>query len=202
MSIASNIGIQDRLVNLDDYQVIQEICPGIGNSTIFLIEHKHDGHRLIAKVMPNERLTEEQSTQISREISILLGMQSPTIVRFYGFSLQDFNGNQNLTLLMEYKENGSLQQLIENEQNGLSSDDYDNTANQIILCGIEHGMMQHQLRPANVLLDEQFYPHIADFGLSKVSYSMTSASPSMVCCGTVPYMAPEVITDTHYIMKI
>lgn len=42
---------------------------------------------------------------------------------------------------MEYKENGSLKDLIEKEYKQQAPHEYGNTAKQIILCGIAHGMM-------------------------------------------------------------
>lgn len=42
---------------------------------------------------------------------------------------------------MDYKEKGSFQKLLDLECQGMAAHDFNNTAKQIILCGIAHGMM-------------------------------------------------------------
>ena len=56
-------------------------------------------------------------------------------------------------------------------------------------------IIHRDLKRENVLLDEDLYPHISDFGLSKFFDPNHSASQSISDIGTVAYMAPEVIKD-------
>ena len=115
---------------------------------------------------------------------------SPTIVNILGFSLEDFQGNPNIAILMDFKENGALKQLIEKGIRHESPPNYDNTTKQIILCGIAHGMMilhsRHviHLKPENILLDSNFHPFISDFGLTKCYHAEKSRSESLEGCGT------------------
>lgn len=144
----------------------------------------------------------------SREISIMIRCRHPTIIRFHGYSLKDFNNQSNVTIFMEYAAKGSLADFLQKIQKGLSDDLVNNTIRQIILVGIARGMMflhQHKiihrdLKPENILLDEDLHPHITDFGLSKFVDNFSQSQTQQ--CGTCKYMAPEVIESTHYSGKI
>lgn len=87
--------------------------------------------------------------------------------------------------------------------------DFDNTKRQKILIGICHGMahlhknniIHRDLKPENILLDKDYKPLITDFGLSKIFTPQNSQSQSMATCGTLKYMAPEVIESNKFGIK-
>ena len=53
------------------------------------------------------------------------------------------------------------------------------------------------LKPKNVILDNNFYPRIADFGLSKVTSSSNSKGFS-TNIGTPLFSAPEQMSSSNY----
>jgi WD40 repeat protein len=56
----------------------------------------------------------------------------------------------------------------------------------------QHGVLHRDLKPTNILLDEQAQPHITDFGLAKLFEDEASLTVSAAILGTPAYMAPEV----------
>lgn len=45
---------------------------------------------------------------IDREVRIMARAAHPSIIGFHGFSLRDFSGYENVTIIMDFAENGSL----------------------------------------------------------------------------------------------
>ncbi|MEZ6071310.1 MAG: serine/threonine-protein kinase [Pirellulales bacterium] len=88
--------------------------------------------------------------------------------------------------VMEYMEHGSLEDRLKDgplpahEVLGILQD---------VAMGLVHahgkGVLHCDLKPANVLLDEDGRPRLADFGQSRLSYDQTAA------LGTLYFMAPE-----------
>lgn len=129
----------------------------------------------------------------------------PTIIKFIGFSLRDFFNRDNVVLIMELAEKGSLSEVLKQIQAENIPKDYTDTIRQIILIGVARGMkylhdrniIHRDLKPENVLLDSEYHPLITDFGMSKFFQSGDSNCQS-ISAGTPIYMAPEVISDTKY----
>ncbi len=89
--------------------------------------------------------------------------------------------------VMEYVEQGSLADWLESGAD-VSIADAERLIRQIAI-GLMHahakGILHCDLKPANVLLDQDRQPRLADFGQARLSYEQT---PSL---GTLFYMAPE-----------
>lgn len=198
------------LVDLNNYKVVKSINKG-GFGVVYLIKNLKTGHYLAAKVnqLNTKKSLDRQLEYISREIGILIRFRHPTIITFYGFSLNDFFGTKNPTILLDYMPKGSLADVLSKERHGHCPAGYNNTKRQMILAGIAKGMMvlhdnfviHRDLKPGNVLLDDQYKPRITDFGLSKYFDPTNSKRQSMANCGTCLYMAPEVIVGNQFNAK-
>jgi hypothetical protein len=89
--------------------------------------------------------------------------------------------------VMEYVENGSLNERLEHD--GRLSASQATAMVREIAIGLTHshskGILHCDLKPANILLDQDGKPRLADFGQSRLSHEQTPA------LGTLFYMAPE-----------
>jgi len=89
--------------------------------------------------------------------------------------------------VMEYVENGSLDDLLR-ERGNLPPEEAVEMFREVAV-GLTHahakGVLHCDLKPANILLDQDHRPRLADFGQSRLSHEQTPA------LGTLFYMAPE-----------
>ena len=130
----------------------------------------------------------------------------PNIVKFIGFNFHE----DKPVIITEFVTNGSLSSILEQERNGFSPALWDDTHKLICMYGIasamsflhSHGIIHRDLKPANILMNDEFYPKVADFGLSKIinkggEESFLSGSSSGLK-GTPIYMAPESLEKDEY----
>ena len=189
-------------IDIDNYKVLSKIKSG-GFGSVYTVQEKQTKEKYAAKIIDSSDIQSQK--YVNREIGIMTRMKHPTIIKFYGYSLTDFYGNKNVTLIMQLATKGSLAELLSRVQKGLTDANYDNTARQKILIGIARGMMylhQHHavhrdLKPGNILLDDNLEPHITDFGLSKL-INTDDTNNHTQSAGTFIYMAPEVIDIGQY----
>ena len=128
------------LIDITYFKILQKISTG-GFGTVFMINNYINKTKYAAKIISGDTGNEQSRKMINREIGILMRLQHPNIIQFIGYSLKDFKGNDNVTLIMTLAEKGSLSTVLQNVQHGLADPIYDNTIRQKILIGIARGMM-------------------------------------------------------------
>lgn len=196
-----------KKIDINTLTIVKKLNSG-SFGDVYSAKDKETGANYAVKVIKLEDNHKQLKQMINREIGIMSHVDHPTIIKFYGYSMTDFEGNNNVSIVMELAQKGTLADALMNEQNSLADDKYDNTAKQIILIGIARGMMylhQHQivhqdLKPGNILLDENLRPHLTDFGLSKFIGNEKNTIHSKAC-GSIFYMAPEVIKEENFNFK-
>lgn len=187
-------------IDLSDFEIIKELNRG-GFGIVFLVKEKATKKLYAAKVNIVDLDDIDGYVKcVLREITILARANFPTVVGFRGFSLTDFRGHPNITILLDYLKRGSLVDVL-----NAGDKTFDATKRHIILAGIAHGMLtlhslniiHRDLKPGNVLIDDNFYPHITDFGLSKY-FDPSDPHQQSVWGGTPLYEAPEIWLRDDY----
>src|SRR5579859_3530535 len=118
------------------------------------------------------------------EAQIIAALEHPNILPIYAFGQEE----DTLYIIMRYMAAGSLKDLLKKEP--LSPERV--AALMEPLAGAldlahQHQIIHRDIKSANILLDAQLHPYLADFGLSMTKGDRTSESG----VGTLAYMSPE-----------
>ncbi|XP_038692225.1 LEAF RUST 10 DISEASE-RESISTANCE LOCUS RECEPTOR-LIKE PROTEIN KINASE-like 2.4 [Tripterygium wilfordii] len=131
------------------------------------------------------------------EVATIGRIHHVNVVRLIGFCAE----GPKRALVYEFMPKGSLDKYILSQEGGIS---LSSTKMYEISVGVARGIeylhrgcdiqiLHFDIKPHNVLLDENFVPKISDFGLAKL-YSTDDSIVSVTAArGTIGYIAPELI---------
>ena len=129
---------------------------------------------------------------ILNEVNIQGRINHPNIIKLYNY----FEIKNNCILILEYASKGTLFDLI-NLKNGLSERIafyyFIQTLNAIYFLHL-HSIIHRDLKPENLLINENNILKLCDFGWSV----KLKNDKRTTFCGTVEYMAPEIIQKQKY----
>lgn len=152
------------------------------------------GVPIAVKLLSRETREKKMRDQFFAEVSTIGTTNHVNLVRLYGFCFD----KGLLALVYEYMENGSLDQLLFNKNKKIEW----KTLYEIAIGsakGIaylheecENRIIHYDIKPANILLDANFHPKVADFGLARLSNRDKSHITLSGFKGTPGYAAPEL----------
>uniref|UniRef100_A0A7E4WBH6 Ribosomal protein S6 kinase n=1 Tax=Panagrellus redivivus TaxID=6233 RepID=A0A7E4WBH6_PANRE len=159
---------------------------------VFLVRkiQGHDTGTLYAmKVLKKATLKVRDRMRTKMERNILAHISHPFIVRLH----YAFQTEGKLYLILDFLRGGDLFTRLSKEVM-FTEDDVKFYLAELTLA-LEHlhslGIVYRDLKPENILLDSDGHINVTDFGLSKESIDNEGKTYSF--CGTVEYMAPEVV---------
>ncbi|TVU22028.1 hypothetical protein EJB05_31704, partial [Eragrostis curvula] len=162
----------------------------------------HDGRLVAVKFLHDSKANGEEFVN---EVMSIGRTSHVNIVSLFGFCLK----GSKRALIYEYMPNGSLDKYI-----------YSNNPKAIlgwerlyaIAVGIARGLeylhhscntriVHFDIKPQNILLDHNFCPKIADFGLAKLCHTKESKLSMTGARGTIGFIAPEVHSRTFGVVS-
>lgn len=157
-----------------------------------------DGRYVAVKVL-NE--LKDNGGDFINEVATIYGTSHVNIVTFLGFCLEC----SKRALVFEFMHNGSLEKFIFDENDQTADHQLDCQTLYHIAIGVARGLeylhkgcntriLHFDIKPHNILLDENFNPKISDFGLAKICTRKESVVSIFGARGTAGYIAPEVFS--------
>lgn len=187
----NNICLDDLLKATDGFDQSNIIgCGGFGLVYKAILP---DGRKVAIKRLSGDYFQVEREFQA--EIETLSRAQHPNLVRLQGYCKYK---NDRL-LIYTYMENGSLDYWLHEKTDGPSSLDWETRLQ--IARGSARGLaylhqscepriLHRDIKSSNILLDEKFEAHLADFGLARLILPYdTHVTTDLV--GTLGYIPPE-----------
>lgn len=155
-----------------------------------------DGCLVAVKVLKESR---GNGDEFINEVASISRTSHVNIVSLMGFC---FEGSKR-ALIYEFMPNGSLEKFICKETPSKADRQLEWETLYKIALGIAQGLeylhkgcstriLHFDIKPHNILLDENFCPKISDFGLAKICPREKSIISMLGARGTVGYIAPEV----------
>jgi tRNA A-37 threonylcarbamoyl transferase component Bud32 len=174
----------------DKFILEREIGSG-GMSTVFLAKDEVLDRHVAVKLLKPELGETDIGARFRREGRTAAKLSHPNIVQVYDAGEGEFEGRETSYIVMEYIPGGDLKELID-KQGALSGGDLTRLSG--VAAGLAHaherGVIHRDIKPHNVLLDENGRPKLADFGIAR-ALDATYATRTGSYLGTALYSSPE-----------
>ena len=185
-------------LRLGKYQLLEQIGQGRSGS-VYLGKDPMMDWPVAIKVLPPARQGSTTFRRFEREARAGARLDHPHIVKLFDFDQADGV----CFLVMEYVEGVDLRHLVK-QAGPLDPCRSAHYIRQAAL-GLQHlheaGLIHRDVEPSNLLLDRQGILKILDLGLVRfegdAADQLTMQQGARLLLGTVDYMAPEQVTDSH-----
>lgn len=179
--------------SIGDYYLLRTI--GLGSQAkVKLGQHKTTGMKVAIKVIKKKQFETKPDLEIKiqREISLMRILDHPHLLKL----IDVYETETHLYLVLENAAHGELYDYLA-EQGSIPASLALKFFRQIIY-GLEflhvHSICHRDMKPENVLLDENDNVKVGDFGFARWMKSNTADTS----CGSPHYAAPEVIQGDAY----
>ena len=174
-----------------DFIIRDEIVGSGAFATVKKAIERSTGITFAAKIISKKKALGGMDG-VARELQILKKLDHPGIVRLKAF----YEDEDNYYLVMEFISGGDLMDFV--ATNGAIDESASKEIARQIIEAIMYvhlkGISHRDLKPDNIMIaqDDPVVVKITDFGLAK---SQENESRMKTFCGTLAYLAPEVITN-------
>lgn len=180
---------------IEGYEILQQLPLG-GQAVVYKATQKATKRIVALKVlMQGPHASMRAQYRFEREVDLAASLQHPNIVTIYDSGI----AQGQYYFAMQYIEGKPLDEYVESEK--LSVRQIMELFNKVcsgVAYAHQRGVMHRDLKPGNILVDDNGEPHILDFGLAKLTDGSEQTNPDMAMTsipgkviGTLAFMSPE-----------
>ncbi len=179
-----------KLGTFGGYELESEIARG-GMGVVYRAKQKSLQRSVALKmVLAGNHASAAELARFRQEAEAAARLDHPHIVPVY--EVGEYDGRRYYT--MKLTEGGNLNsQLGRLRQDPKSAVRLVEAVARAVHFAHQHGILHRDLKPANILVDQVGEPHVADFGLARLTDSNDKMTQTGATLGTPGYMAPEQI---------
>jgi serine/threonine-protein kinase len=150
-------------------------------------------HRTVAVKVILAPIAEDPTYQerFLREARLVAGLDHPNVLPVYDFGTASVDGSEVSYLVMPLVPGGSLKSHITGPMPFGIAVAWLAAVGSALDHAHARGILHRDVKPANVLVDSQGRPLLADFGLARSSETVSGLTQTGTVLGTPLYMAPE-----------
>ncbi len=176
------------LMDFGDYELLEEIGRG-GQGVVYRARQK-SLHRTVALkvIVLGYSATEAHLKRFRLEAEATARLDHPAIVPIYEIGERDGACYFSMKLV----EGGQLDEVVRREPMSIKrAAELTAKIARTVHYAHEHGVLHRDIKPGNILLDENGEAHLTDFGPARLVEKESNITRTMDVLGTPSYMAPE-----------
>ncbi|XP_047463865.1 serine/threonine-protein kinase Chk1 [Mugil cephalus] len=179
---------------VQDWDLVQTLGEGAYGEVRLLVNRQTE-EAVAVKVIDTSQ-AKECAENVRKEVCVHKMLNHSNIVRFFGHRKE----GPTVYLFLEYCSGGELFDQIEPDV-GMEEKDAHRFFLQLI-AAVEYlhsvGITHRDIKPENILLDDKDNLKLTDFGLATMFRFKGRERLLSRLCGTLPYVAPELLGQTEY----
>jgi TolB-like protein/Tfp pilus assembly protein PilF len=182
------------LADFGDYELQEEIGRG-GQGVVYRAHQKSLNRTVALKVIGlGPWTTERHLKRFRREAEAAASLEHPCIAPIYEVGERDAQ----CYFSMKFVDGGQLDEVARRTPMPVRR------AAELIVkvartvhYAHEHGILHRDIKPRNILLDQNGEPHLTDFGLARLAEAESTVTATLDVLGTPSYMSPEQAAGDH-----
>ena len=183
-------------ISIEDFQVLKLLGKG-SFGKVLLVKYLNNNNIYAMKILKKEEIIKRNQINHTKTERLLLEKLNHPFIASLQFAFQD---SQKLYLVTEFLQGGELFFHIKRKKCFKESPAKFYMAQIFLAIDYLHkaGYIYRDLKPENILIDKEGNIKLTDFGLSKMIPNEENNISSNTICGTLEYMAPEIIKGKNY----
>ena len=176
------------ITDFGDYELLEEIGRG-GQGVVYRARQKSLNRIVALKVIGlGHWATEAHLKRFRREAEAAASLEHPGIVPIHEMGERDGY----CYFSMNFIEGGQLDDVARRTPISIRrATELIAKVARTVHYAHEHGILHRDIKPGNILLDQNGEPHLTDFGLARLVETESTVTRTRELMGTPSYMAPE-----------